>query len=331
VLVSLVLFTIVTIHEMGHTLTGLVLGMRLRALLLGPLHWRIRDGQWTFQFDPNGILGIGGATGVVPAAVHFPRWRHLFMIAAGPLVTLITGVFALWIALTASRDSAVQGGGLLALFGALSLTICAANLIPFRTGSLYSDGASMLQFFSGGPWADYRQAIEIVGASLVTPLRPRDYDIGAIQRAAQVITQGERGMLLRLYAYMHFLDCERRSEAQQVLREAESVCEASAPNIPPELYTVIVFGNAYLGRDAAAARKWWTRMEARKPTRFNSDYWLAASALHWIEGDSKAAAEAWQKADAQAQQLPQAGAYEFDRYNCALMKQVLNEVAAATS
>jgi hypothetical protein len=66
-------------------------------------------------------------------------------------------------------------------------------------------------------------------------------------------------------------------------------------------------------------------MEARNPSRFNVDYWLAASALHWIEGDLKDAEESWQKANALAQKLPKFGAYEFDRYCCALLSKNLGE------
>ena len=76
--------------------------------------------------------------------------------------------------------------------------------------------------------------------------------------------------------------------------------------------------------------KWGTpRMEAKKPTRFSEDYWRATGALHWIEGDLKAANEAWEKSNALAQQLPKAGAYEFDRYCCSLLRQALDEVPVA--
>jgi len=61
------------------------------------------------------------------------------------------------------------------------------------------------------------------------------------------------------------------------------------------------------------------------------DYWLAASALLWIEGNLKDANESWEKAHALAQQLPQAGAYEFDRYCCSLLRKALDEASAARS
>src|SRR5438445_511202 len=186
---------ITTLHEFGHTATGLALGMKLRAFIAGPFQWRMCDGKWEFQLKPTEILSGGGATGVVPATAHFPCWSYLVVTAAGPLVTLLTGMLALWIAFRAQANSAVQAGGLLALFGAWSLALCACNLLPFRTKDNYSDGAGICQFFSNGPWADFHRAVMSIGSSLVTALRPRDYDIKAIQRAAHSITQGKQGLL----------------------------------------------------------------------------------------------------------------------------------------
>ena len=66
-------------------------------------------------------------------------------------------------------------------------------------------------------------------------------------------------------------------------------------------------------------------MEEKKPTRFSGDYWLAHSALHWIEGDLYTANDSWHKGAAIAKQLPAAGAYEFDRFRYVLLRQALDE------
>jgi TPR repeat protein len=324
-----VILIIVFVHELAHTATGLALGMKLRAFLAGPFQWRMFEGKWEFRFQPLAILGLQGATGVVPRSADFAQWRELTMVAAGPLVTLLTGGLALWIALTAGTNSFLQLDGLIALFGALSMAVGVGNLLPFRTGDSYSDGAQIYQLVSGGPWADFHRVVKMVTSSLVTPLRARDLDIEAIQRTARTFTHGKHALLLRLFAYMYFFDSGRLQEATQALAEAESIYHESASDIPAELYTTFVFGNAYLRRDAVAAREWWTRMEAKKPTRFNVDYWKAYSALRWVEGDLKEANEAWEKSNTLAQQLPKAGAYEFDRYCCSKLRQALDEARGA--
>jgi Peptidase family M50 len=330
VLALLVVLIITTCHELGHTATGLALGMKLRAFVIGPFQWRIRDGRWDFQFKPKEILALNGGTGVVPSNAHFSRGSYLCMVAAGPSVNLIAGVLALWIAFAAKGSSPIQAGGACALFGAWSLALCAANLVPFRNNENYSDGAVIYQLLSHGPWGDFQRVIAVIGSSLVTPLRPRDYDIQAILRAGHRITQGAQGMFLRLYAYTYFLDQGRMVEAGEALRGAESIHQQSASDIPAELHTVFVFGSAYVRRDAVAAREWWTRMESKKSSRFNADFWIANSALQWIEGNLKQANEAWEKSNAFAQQLPKAGAYEFDRYCCSLLRKALDEASART-
>src|SRR6202040_1517942 len=179
-------------------------GMKLRAFLIGPFQWHIREGKWEFQFKPKDILTVGGATAVVPATADFPRWSYLCMIAAGPCATLLTGIFALWIAFAAKGDSLLPATGPLALFGAWSLVVCAFNLLPLRTHGYYCDGAQFYQLLSHGPWGDFHRVVAAVGSTQVSPLRPMNYDIQAILRAAQRITLGRRGLLPRLYAYFFF-------------------------------------------------------------------------------------------------------------------------------
>jgi hypothetical protein len=56
------------------------------------------------------------------------------------------------------------------------------------------------------------------------------------------------------------------------------------------------------------------------------DYWLAASSLFWVEGDMKEANESLEEANVLAQRLPKAGAYEFQRYCCSLLRHAFDEV-----
>lgn len=313
VLIALIALVITGLHELGHAATGLILGMKLRALVVGPFQWHKSEGKWGFKFRPKEIFSADGATGIVPATPDLCRRDILYMVGAGPLVNFFAGIVSVWIVSRSQTNSSIQAGGLVALFGMWSLTLFIVNLIPFRIKDSYSDGATILQLILGGPIDEFRRIVAVVGSSLVSPLRPRDYDTDAIVRTQSVIKQGMRGILLRLYGYTAFLDQGKIYEAGEQLREAEAIYHRSRLDIPAELYTTFVFGYAYVLHDAMAARDWWMRMEANTLIRPNVDYWRAASALHWIEGDLKEANEAWEKGNALAGQLPKAGAYEFDR------------------
>jgi hypothetical protein len=319
VLIVAALLLAAFLHELGHALTGLALGMKLHMFVVGPFQWRIRDGRWTFKFVLAQFFSAGGATAVVPTNPWQPRWREICMIAAGPLANLFTGLIAGYAAIVAKGQPYEPYWSILTIFSTLSLVTFVVNLIPFRPEAAYSDGARIYQLLGGGPWADLHRAFSIVTSTLVTPLRPKDFDIDAIQRAELSFTQGNQALLLRLFASSYFADCGMISQACDAVTEAERIYQESAPDIPADLLTVFVFDNAFLRRDAAKARLWWERMEAKKPTYFGVDYWLAKSALSWIEGRKEEALEAWEKGNLLAQKLPAAGGYEYDRYRCSLL------------
>lgn len=317
---------VVLLHELGHTFTGLALGMKLRAFIVGPFQWQVHDGRWGFKFHPAAFFSSGGTTGLVPSDPRQPVAEEICMIAAGPFASLATGILALCAALTAPGRSWEPVSLFLALVATLSLLVGVLNLVPFQTASAtYSDGAQIYQLLSGGPLAEYHRVIAIVSSSLVTPLRPRDYDINAIHRASLAIPGGNRGMMLHLHASAYYLDCASFGEAADATTRAEAVYNNCALDLPAQLHTVFVYRKAFLHRDASGARLWWERMETKKGIRQNVDYWLARASLLWIEKNFDEARAALEEAESCAQRLPKFGAYEFDRYRCALLRKALDE------
>ncbi|HZZ38519.1 MAG TPA: M50 family metallopeptidase [Acidobacteriaceae bacterium] len=321
----------VAIHELGHAAVGKALGMKIRGFIAGPLQWHIRDGRWRFRFVLSGFLTPGGATTVVPANPGQRVWREVAMVAAGSCGGLLSGGLALWLVFASPRSRQEQLWLPLAVFATMSLVVSILNLIPFRTKSFYSDGARIWQILAGGPWGDLHRAFSAAAATTVTPLRPRDFDIVAIHRAAEAITVGQQALLLRLLASSYYLDCGRLPEAGQALQDAEAVFQRSAPDIPAELCTAFVFGKAYVQRDGAGTRQWWDRMEAKKPTRHDADYWLARSAFCWSEQRLEEAWDSWEKGNALVKELPRVGVYETDRDNFALLRRELESAAAVAA
>lgn len=330
--ITLVLLLILTtIHEFGHAFAGVACGMKLRAFFIGPFQWKVRSGKWVFHFAPKGIFLAEGVTGIVPATATLPRSSYLTMIAAGPLANILTGSLALFVSFTIPSSWSLQTSGMIALFGAWSLALAAGNLLPFRTRSGYSDGALILQLVSAGPFADFHMAVAAIGASLVSPVRPRDYDLRALRRAARAIPHGRQALLLRLYEFQHLLDCGKMREAEQALREAAEIGNQATSEVPVEAHSTLVFGFAFVARDKAAARAWWNHLEAVNSTNASPDRLRAECALHWIEDNLDAADRAWQESYTLAKRLPKAGAYEFGRDCCRLLRHSLDEAAGAAA
>jgi Peptidase family M50 len=319
----------VALHEFGHAAAAAAFGMKLRAFIIGPLHWRFREGHWEFRFILSGFLAIGGATAVAPTDPNRPLWRDISMVAAGPFASLAAGLAALGFTLTAPGHPWQQEWLPLAFFTTLCLLTALLNLIPFRTKAFYSDGARIVQLLSRGPWADLHRAFSAAAATTVTPLRPRDYDIDGILRAGSSILIGQQALHLRLLAASYYLDCGFIAEASQALADAETIYQESASDIPAELHTPFIFGKAFLQHDPVGTRLWWERMQAKHPTRYNADYWIARSAFLWSEHRLPEAREAWEKGNALVQLLPHTGAYETDRDQFALLQKELELATVA--
>jgi hypothetical protein len=161
-------------------------------------------------------------------------------------------------------------------------------------------------------------------------LRPREYDIEAIQLAASGFSNGRDGVLLRLAAYDYFCDCGEVGEARQALMDAERCCGLSWPLIPASCVQTLVFGNALLCRDAVSARQWWERLAAVKPEKTDSGYWLAKSALHWIESQREEAAHAWKIGYALAVRRPSSGGNEFGRDRFVELRRAIDQMPATS-
>ncbi len=326
--IIVIIFVTIILHEAAHAAVGLALGMKLRAFVIGPFQWRMRDGRWTYRFIPSAFLSFGGSTGIIPTDPHQSRWMEIAMIAAGPLLNLFTGLAIALTVISAKGQPWEPYWQLLAFFALVNTVTFAVNLVPFRPEALYSDGARIFQLLSAGPWAELHRVFSMVSSSTVTPLQPRDYDIRAIQSAAAHFTSGNEALMLRLFATSHFLDRNQIPEARAAFAQAVSIYEPSGLRVPPELLLTFVFNAVYLDRDPIAARRFWELYESTTPAHLGVNRWLARAALHFIENQIPEALDAWKIGNALACDLPSAGAYDFDRHRYSLMRDLLDTASA---
>jgi len=303
----------VTVHELGHTLCGLSLGQKLLAFLAGPFQWHFSRGYWRFSFNPVGLLTAGGGTATVPQHVNEPEWRDLCMVAAGPLASLIAGIGGICLSLCLIDTPYEDLWFPLAMFGSISLQAAVINLVPLRTAAGYSDGARLLQILRGGVWRELDRAFRTCKATLVTQIRPRDYDIDALHRViAANLVPAPQQFFLHLIANSYYLDHDAFAQAHNEILAAAALYSDCAASISAELHTSFIIGEALSRRDPAQARLWWDRMEAKKPTWFNGDYWMARASLCWLEGNREESHSAWSKAHDYLATMPHTGTYEFD-------------------
>jgi hypothetical protein len=323
--ILLAIVLVMVIHEAGHTLAGMSLGMKLITFAVGPFQWWCGNGKWKFLFHPGRLLI--GQTLVVPTRIDDFRRRKILQVAAGPAASVLAAGVAL-LALFASPGRPWAGEWpVMAAFANISALVGLLNLVPFAIGGGYSDGAKLYQLWGGGLWANYHRTLALAYSIQVTAFRPRDYDIVTIEQAAGTIARGRDELFMHLCAYGYYLDHGRLVEASASIAKAEALCDQSGIEPAPEWLSVFVFAVAFLRRDAAAAGCWWKRLEASKSYR-PEEHWSSRCALLLSEDRLDEAGQAWGKAMDWARQLPGSGSAEAERNCVRLLREALDESAS---
>ncbi|EEG78851.1 M50 family metallopeptidase [Dethiobacter alkaliphilus] len=132
-------FVVVTIHELGHILTGLFHGFKFHLFVIGPIGLkRNEQDKVVFYFEKNPSLwgGVGGAVPKTEDSVNFMAFARVLI--AGPLVSLVFGGIMLYLFILIDHP-------FLLLLGAMSVAISIGTLIPSRSGAFYSDGGRWLR------------------------------------------------------------------------------------------------------------------------------------------------------------------------------------------
>jgi len=162
----------IVIHEAGHALAGLAVGMKPVAFGVGPLRIERGERGWHLHWG-GGMAGIAGFVMLLPPADAVVRRREQAIYTlGGPLANLLIGVPAILLANAAPPGPwTLIGFG----FGAAGVVIGVLNLIPFKTAGWLSDGTNLLLLRRDpeGALEGFRVA-QIVQASM-DGQRPRDW------------------------------------------------------------------------------------------------------------------------------------------------------------
>ncbi|MGA3185586.1 MAG: hypothetical protein ABSF22_00620 [Bryobacteraceae bacterium] len=315
-------------HELGHLLAGLVSGEMPRSFRAGPFRWELLNGRFSFDFDLRKFYS--GAVSMVQPDLKTMRSRKAFSIMGGPAASLLLGSVCVVGALTAAGNSWEPFWMLLTMIGSCSLAAVFANLIPQKPEGAYADGAQLYQIVTNGPWAKVHLAFAMISTSAATQARPREFDIDVIEDAAAIVSEGERGLLLRLAAAEHYLDAGQVSAALVSMRAAERLYDECTFDHPENLCAGFAFVNAFYKRDLATAELWWDRIESIRSVEIGADYWRAWTALLWLKGEKEEAREALHYGTDLAMRLPASGMHDFMRSCFENLREALEEESRVT-
>lgn len=308
----------VVLHELGHVFAGWASDMSLVSFAAGPVHAEKKAGQWTFKFNLAGILSAGGAVGTVPLHLKRMRPRMAFEAAGGPAASFVTSAVAFMLLLTMPGSPHASWWPAPALIAAISAATTVLNLIPFRFAAGFSDGAALVQLIRGGPFADLREALKLVGTTTSSPTRPRDLDPRLLAKGVRAgAGTPEEGMLelIQMVCAVDRHDLEQaRRHLDASLQRIPAPGKAPTPGIAAEMAIYI----AYLDGDASRAAEWLQGAEKlaeekKHPLRRDPDYWRAVVAVREAQGEERQSEDAYWHARLLLDEKPDTGSNRFER------------------
>ena len=137
-------FIVITIHELGHIIVGILSGFRFELFVLGPFGLKRDDnGKIIFYLEKNKAMW-GGCGATVPVNDNRDNFNKFANVLIGaPLASLLFGIIMLCL-------FAYKPYFLVLMLGAMAISISVATLIPMRAGCFYSDGGRWLRIKRNG-------------------------------------------------------------------------------------------------------------------------------------------------------------------------------------
>lgn len=257
-------FTVVSLHELGHLLTGLTQGFRFYLYVVGFLGIKRDENEQVKVYFNKDMQLFGGIAGSFPTKDEPNNLRKLaWVVAAGPLTTLFTGILFTWGAFAMLYHLTPYATtlhklftGFLLISSFLSVAIFCATTIPNRTGPFFTDRARFFRLIRGGKTAQIEQAVLNLTTLTYTGKRYRDLNkmqMDLIQTDPTPIMQ----YIGIYYTYFYHLD---RQEYQLAHRDAMQLEQASAgmpAALKNEFLREAAFSYAFIAQDAAKAEQCW--------------------------------------------------------------------------
>lgn len=101
---------------------------------------------------------------------------------------------------------------LLINFASINVALFVANLIPLAGSATFSDSAQLMQILRGSEAARLDRLNKTYISITVSRVRPRDFEIEALEAAARATSRPEELLMLHCAASMYYFDLEDQDE-----------------------------------------------------------------------------------------------------------------------
>lgn len=163
----------ILLHEAGHAVAGIAVGLQPLAFGVGPIRAERSGEGWRFRWGGS-VAGIAGFAALLPRADAPPSLGgQAVYLLGGPLTNLLLAAASGLVLLAVDLPAMAYAG--LVVFLLIGLAIGIVNLVPFETGGWLSDGAGLrlLRRDPGAMLAGMR--VQQVVQSSMDGRRPRNW------------------------------------------------------------------------------------------------------------------------------------------------------------
>ena len=253
IFIVLAMFGAILAHELGHVLGGLRVGFHFVLLVVGPLRVE-RDDDDRLKVRLNrDLASSGGIAALYPKDQRDLVRRFAWVIAAGPIASLVTG--ALCLAILAVMQEPTVAKSFVATLGGMSLALAVATLVPMKSGYYLTDGARLLQLRRGGPAAERDAAMLSLLASSTGDAPFESWSRDVVEASIGPVDGSIFELQGRSYAYGWTIAKGAVEDARAQLQRALSLTAGLPPVMRASLENELAFMDAmYPAPDGTGAR-----------------------------------------------------------------------------
>jgi hypothetical protein len=223
-----VLFLIILSHETGHTLAGILAGLRFEMLAAGPvlLHRAASDAGGGLDIGLNRLpaLMAGYSVCLPPRGMPAQALRRgmICHVAGGPGASLLVGILSLGIASAMAVGSGWESvaRALLLLLGSGSLLVGLFTSLPVRGSGLLNDGRRWLELVRGGWRANRDLTLLTTSSRAMAGDAPKNWGRDDLEAATRNHDASVFEYWALRYLWLHLWDAGHHAHASRVLRRA---------------------------------------------------------------------------------------------------------------
>jgi hypothetical protein len=297
----LALLLVVVVHELGHLLAGWMVGFRFNSITIGPISIYLEYGRLKVRVRRS--LPAGGSAGMHVDRVFRLRRRLLIFTAGGPLANLLSGavtlLFLSYVPMTGTWFSTLAD-----LFWMISVILGVGNLLPFRLGALYPDGARIWMFLSSRAKSRRRITTAAIASQSQAGVRPRQFRRTWLQAASSVQDGSVDEFAGNWTAYIAASDRKDTSVAAFHLERCLALVSLLGPSLRDLVALEAAVFMAWSRKDVPTAQKWLEQVKRRKALPQLMQM-RAEIALHCARKEFAQALSRWQDGFAFIEKLPQ--------------------------